>query len=381
MSQDPTIKNFTDLYDIPYTVVTLLYSALLLLVSSIVAIKYCGKCCCKKCCYKCCNEGCFKAAKRVGGWVTSFNKWLIKLVFGKSEGVSEGKGKKPERNTDREGFEYSQEKGVVINNRLLDATATNILGGIIICFGLLVGITAYSAYLLDISHTCSEDPAIYCYPQLIDPSDPLNPNITQNESEFVDPDDSENLTLTLSQFSEPIFDCSMWTNSSIAPQITFQCFRFAFNAQAAMVVMGGLLAFFTIAARIIIKIILVAFKILQWCGKKCCGKRYGKRGDICCGKCVIALQVVVVIILLIVDVVTALVVMSFQLFDTFGMTETEANPVAQQTAAYIADNGVQFLIIVGTTTFLLLIDWRRYAWDVEDANECQEMRETRRSEN
>ena len=366
MSQDLTIKDFTDLYDIPYTVVTLVYSALLVLVSITVAVQkfYCcckeGKCCCKKSSSgnRATNK-CFRFVKKLGGWVTSFNKWLIKLVFGKSEGVSEGKGKKPtEKKKKEEEFKYTQEKGLVINNRLLDATAINILGSIIICFALLVGITAYSAYLLDISHTCSEDPAIYCYPQFINPNDPDNPNVTQNEfpSEFIDPDDSDNLTLTQNQFSEPIFDCSEWTNSSIAPKITFQCFRFDFNAQAAMVVMGGLLAFFTIAIRVIIKIILVIFKPLHRCEK-----------------CILALQVVVVIIMLILDVATALVVMSFQLFDTLGMTETEANPVAQQTAAYIADNGVQFLIIVGTATFLLLIDWRRYAWDEEDTKKDIEM--------
>ena len=69
----------------------------------------------------------------------------------------------------------------------------------------------------------------------------------------------------------------------------------------------------------------------------------------------------VIVLLLIFDVGVALVVMSFQLFDRFGMTETEANPVAQQTAAYIANNGVQFLIVMGTLTLLLLINWNKYA--------------------
>lgn len=59
-------------------------------------------------------------------------------------------------------------------------------------------------------------------------------------------------------------------------------------------------------------------------------------------------------------VAVAGLVMAFQLHASLGMIETEQNPVAQDTASYIADNGIQFLIIFGTVTLLLLIPWTHY---------------------
>jgi hypothetical protein len=297
--QDETYDHFTDLYDIPYTVVTVIYILALLLISIIVAVRRC------KCCKGCCDILKDSAPVKL---VDQFNRWLVKLVFGNTEGIGD-----QENEVDK------------IHDTTIKALDINILGTIILCFGLLMAIAAYGVYMLEVSHTCSEDPAIYCFPRFIDEGNQENPNITAEEMKY------------------PITDCSVWVNSSIAPLITFQCFRYAYNAQAALATAGGLLAFFTLAMRITITMFLKVFKLFS-----------------SCGRCLIVFQVIAVILLLVFDVIIAAVVMSFQLYTQLGMVESGTSPVAQQTASYIADNGLQLLVIMGTTTLLLLIPWSSY---------------------
>ena len=314
MSQDgeKTYNSFIDSYDIPYTIVTLLYILALLVISFIVAVMKCSKCSSDTC----------------SDYVTRFSSWLVRLVFGKSEGVSEDK-------VDEEALQVDG-KILYINDEKMSKLDINILGTIVLCFGLLMFITAYSTYLLEVSHTCSEDTAIYCFPRFIG-------QIPENESFMITEDD----------LNYPITDCSQWVNSTIGPLVTFQCFRYAYNLQAALGTAGGLLALFVVAMRITMSIILKIFTLAE---KYNCSKRL-----------LHALQIVAVIILLIFDIAASVIIMSFQLYDSFGETETEQDPVAQQTASYIADNGIQFLIIIGTATLLLLVNWSRYAKKTENA--------------
>ena len=251
---------------------------------------------------------------------TRFSRWLVGLVFGKSEGISED----IENNTDEAAF---------IEGKKISPIEVNIFAMIILCFTLLMFIAAYGAYLLEVTHTCSEDPAIHCFPRFIDKNDPQNPNLTRDE---------------MMEMTKPINDCSLWVNSSIAPLITFQCFRFAFNIEAAMATAGGLLALFTVAVRITISIFL---KLFKWSRKIGCSERL-----------LGALQVLAVVLLLPINVGTA-VVLSFQLNSQWGSMEDETTPAAQRTASYLADNGLQFLVIMGTAALLLLIQWSRYTRD------------------
>lgn len=315
MSQDggKTYNSFIDSYDIPYTVVTILYIVALLVISAIVAVMRCMKI--SKCSSKCLNNTC---VTKFSDCVTKLSGWFVRLVFGKSEGVSEDKSDKAALKA------YG--KILYINNKKMRKLDINILGTIVLCFGLLLFITAYSTYLLEVSHTCSEDTAIYCFPQLIG----------QNEN--------ESLVITEDELMYPITDCSQWVNSTIGPLVTFQCFRYAYNLQAALATAGGLLALFVVAMRVTMSIILKIFTL----GKDC-------------PKCLQVLQIVAVIILILLDIITSLVVMSFQLHASFGEIETEQDPTAQKTASYIADNGIQFLIIIGTATLLLLVNWTKYA--------------------
>jgi len=301
-----SLKYFTDIYDIPYTVVTILYACLVILTAVLRLFSLCIK-------------GCGSS------WIPELSRWMIKILFGKSEGMSD-------EDTEEEGGIRATKSVYIGNKKIQDLDAT-ILGSIIFCFGLLVGITAYSTYLLEVTHICSEDSAIYCFPQ------PASGN-------------SDTLNLTESDLMYPITDCSEWINASV----TFQCFRYAFDAKAAMAVAGGLLAFFVVAMRTTVSIFL---------------KLYGCLGRHC-GRCLLALQIVAAILFILIDLVVAVVVMSFQLNDRLDLLEADDDPVTQRIAAYIADNGVQFLITFGTVSLLLLIDWNNYAERIDaEENDIQ----------
>ena len=295
-----TYKQFLDLYDVPYSVVTTLYAVTLLIFSSILAFSWCCKCKCDSFCER----------------IEPVSAWMVRIIFGKSEGVSDG-------NSGKNSANLKDDKEIHINGRKLNAREVNILGTIITCFGLLVAITAYGTYLLEITHTCSEDTAIYCFPQL------LNPNTSEITDLGVD---------------QPITNCSEWTNSSIAPYITFQCFRYAYNANGALAVAGGLLALFTIVMRTTISILVKVFKF-----------------D-CFSHC-IALRYIVAYIIIYVDVAIAFIVMSFHVVNREESLalETLDNPVAQLAITYIVEHGVQFVISTGTVALLLLICWEEHA--------------------
>ena len=317
-----TLYHFFLVYELPYIVVTLTYSPVLVLVSAVIAawriLSLClchrenNRCpsCCKKCHNKCSNA------------VAGFSGWLVKMVFGQSEGFTEG--------NERGIHSGKKTKDMSINGKHMDNIDVNILGIIIFCFGILVAISAYDTYLLEITHTCSDETAIYCFPGYADAVDPDNPAIPEV------------------LFVVPILNCSFWTKPSIVSKITFTCYRYAFNAKEAIVVAGAMLAFFVISMRIIISVILFVVKFLR------------NRG---CNKCLTGMQVVAVIILLVVDFVVAVIVAVFHLakeLNLFTLLEDDDFPVVQHGAVYVSDHGVQFLIVVGTATLLLLVNWKKY---------------------
>ncbi len=74
-----TYREFLDIYDVPYTVVTVLYAASLLVFGISVAI---SKCCISVAISKCCK------CEKVCSWIQPGSIWMIGIIFG-SEGVSE----------------------------------------------------------------------------------------------------------------------------------------------------------------------------------------------------------------------------------------------------------------------------------------------------
>ena len=314
MSRAPSFRYFANFFEIPYTLVILTYITALVVISAFVAGKRLSSLCdcCKGCCSKLENF-------LLVTWATKFSSWLVRLVFRKSEALSDEK-----EDVDDTGWIY-------VEGKKLRDLEVNILATIILCFSLIMGIAAYSIYVLDISHTCSNDPAIYCYPQQLEleTAAPVNPNLTE-------------------LLQQPVEDCSLWVDSTI----TFQCFRFGYNGQLALAVAGGLLALFVIAMRITVSVFLKVFGFFVSC-----------RGR-CCATFVVCLQVVTVMLLLVVDVALAIVVIVFQLHEDVKTLETVLDPVAEETGSYVAENGLKALLILGTATLLLLIDWSDYAGQI-----------------
>ena len=227
----PSAKDFYRLYEVPIVVVSMIYILVLTIASiSILVRRFCKQ----KFEHKCCSF--------VLDEITSFNAWVIRLIFGKSQGISEGDaGKKGET------AEPQDIKDIYVGDVKMDHLEINIIGSILLCLAIIMGIVAYLAYLLEITYTCTENPAIYCYPIYIDEDNPENPDITE-----------------LDRMS-PITNCSEWLNATTAQSVTFQCFKYAYDSKAAVSTAGGLLALFTLATRIIVTIIRKVFEVTAKC--------------------------------------------------------------------------------------------------------------------
>ena len=330
--KEVTLKHFTNLKDYPYLVVLLLYAFIKTFILIFIVLKDCRDFCirhrthrsikmkcgdkCEICCFSChlafkckvCHTSCWD---RILEHSTEFNKWLIKIVFGNSKGILE-----------HFAINDDNKYEVYINNVKVERLYIHVIGNVIISFGLLVAIIMYNTYLLNITHICSEDPAIYCFPWVIDTRDPENPSI--NASEFL----------------HPITNCSQWTNSSVASKIIFRCFHYVFDAKGAVSIAGGLLAFFVLVSKVLISI------FLKLCQCDCCCSN-------CKGWSVVELIVKWIIVILNRGIATVIIV--FLVEDRFGV-QSQGSPVAE----LIKDNGVQLLIIINIIEFLLFLPWNTY---------------------
>ena len=294
-----TYQEFILLFDIPYTTVIILY--LLLKYVAIVAVALQKSKCCGKCC------GCWKIIQKI--W-RKYSSWLIRIVFGGTEGVSEN-----DRTLDAD--EHGIGK-VYIRGNLVEKENLDLLGAITTCFFLLLLLTMYSTYLLEVTFHCSDDPAIYCF----------------ERSQNYDDDGTKNPRIT---------NCSVFEDSDISTPKHVQCFRYAFNAKEALAIGGGLLAIFTISMRFLISFFSNAWNKLSSC-------------------CSFLQKLVYVgfVILTLFNLAATVVVATLVLASRLDSLESSNAPVAEETAAYLADNGVQFIIIMSTVELLLLIDWDKF---------------------
>ena len=328
-----TIEHFFSLNEMPYIVATYAYCPFLVMVSAVIAA---SRALCPQCHKARRNrrKGCWiNCHNKICDTITSFSSWLVKTLFLQSEAFSKS------RNEDGK-----KSKGIFINGKRMDNTDINILGVIIFCLSLLIGIAAYDIYLLEISHICSDDQAIHCFVDHSDLRDAANPN-TSGPTQFF-----------------PVSNCSYWTDDpDIASKITFVCYVYTFNATDAMVATGAMLALFVIAMRIIVSIILSAVGALH------------KRG---CNKCLTVVQVVAAITLLATDNGIAMSVLASRLADNLSasLDKSDEFPIAREAVVYISEHGIQLLTIFGTATLLLLVNWKRYVQ--VDKADLRERRET-----
>lgn len=197
---------------------------------------------------------------------------------------------------------------------------------LIVTFGILTLISAINLSLLRITHICSEDPHIDCYPQLITGA---NDTIT---SLF-------NITINT---NEPILDCSFWNMEGISSQITFTCFQYVFNADVFFAAVGGLLTTFMIA----MKFSTGLFLMLNECCECCRG---------CCVTCKHITRAICALIATAVEI--GLVITCLVLGSSGVLFDNEGNSTLQR---FIALHAVDILVVFGVIATMLLLPWEWY---------------------
>ena len=162
------------------------------------------------------NERLAKFAK-----ITTPMRWVILQLFGGPLGVVERRDDeyKPDQR------DSNDIPTLYIREKKLTYGAIMVLWMLIVTFGILTLSSAVNLSLVRITHVCSEDPNIYCYPQLIREA---NETIVRQFNIIID-------------ISEPILDCAFWNSEGVSSQVTFDCFRFGYNVEAFLATIGGLL--------------------------------------------------------------------------------------------------------------------------------------------
>ena len=155
-----------------------------------------------------------------------------------------------------------------IHNTKVSYKGIMVLSLIIITFGILTLSSAVEFSLLRITHICSKDPYIDCYPQLISGA---------NETLA----DMFNITVDT---TEPIQDCAPWNSKGVSGQVTFTCFQIIYSVEAFFVIRGGL---FMTTMKITTGVLLWLKGCCSYCKKcekiyDCCNEKKLKRSICAC---------------------------------------------------------------------------------------------------
>ena len=163
----------------------------------------CNCFCCRYCC-NCCNSA-ENLIKTIIKYNLKFDRWLIKLLLGREEGVVERHNDDYRSDEDSEGKVFAP---IYIRNKSLTSTEVSILSTLVFTFGLLISITAFDIYFLDVSYACTDDNSFSCFV--------LPVNADSNRSE---------LGIT----NERISSCSPWENTNISDQVYVVCYKWIYN--------------------------------------------------------------------------------------------------------------------------------------------------------
>ena len=254
--------------------------------------------------------------------ITTPMRWVILQLFGGPLGVIE-----------RRDDEYKPDKRdsnniptLYIREKKLTYGAIMVLSMLIVTFGILTLSSAVNLSLVRITHVCSEDPNIYCYPQLITGA---NETIVRQFNIIIN-------------INEPILDCAFWESEGVSSQVTFECFQFVYNVEAFLATIGGLLTIFTITMKI-------STGVLLWLNESC---------NCCTGCCVNGKHTIRAILAATASLVEiALAVMCF-VFGTSGLlADSEGNSTLLR---FTAQHAVKALIIFGVVATLLWLPWEKY---------------------
>lgn len=288
----------------------------------LLSFLWCCCCCCCCCCYCAGDEEniCSFSWKKAKHYRLILDRSLIKLLLGKQEGVVE------RFNTYRhDELDVDHLPKLYIRNKELTPYEAYLLALLILTFGILISITAFDLYFLDITHSCTEDPSLHCFVARVQY---LSPNATE-----LDP----NVT------NERVTDCQYWTsNDNIS--VGFTCFRWAFNSEITIGAVGGLITLFRIAVTITTGIFITGFE-------KLISRSTDMNGTIDIIK---AVRVILAIVAGIIEICLAT---TFGISFAFLLSNDEGNPVTR----FYRKHGNQLVLIFGILGTCLLLPLEEYA--------------------
>lgn len=181
--------------------------------------------------------------------------WLILNIFGGPLGINKrfvGK-KKGKKRRKRRKQGKDEIPALYIRKTELKDYYIAYLSMLIISIGVVTVSSSLNLSLLRITHVCSEDPQIDCYPLLINDT---------SEAIF------EDIYNTTIDTDKPITDCSFWNSEGVSREVTFVCYQLVYNVQVFLAAAGGLLKIFPLALKLLAGILLCFFSKCLNC--KCC---------------------------------------------------------------------------------------------------------------
>ena len=198
-----------------------------------------------------------------------------------------------------------------------------ILFTIIATFGLLAVGSALDLTLFSVTHACTEDPNIDCYPRPIRDAKDAGLNITTDK---------------------PIEDCGPWNSEGVSDKVTFVCYQFVLNVELFLAVIGGLSTVFVFTMRATIKVLLsISVRIYNYCTGKC-------------GKCLKAVWYVLVVITSAIELLLAIMGM---VLGATGTSVDSTNDTPE--VVFLATHATEILLVFGIIATLLWLPWDKYA--------------------
>ena len=252
--------------------------------------------------------------------ITQIMQSVILLIFGKQLAIKQYVDER----------DLNKVSTMTLRRRRLSYGATMVLFVLIATFGVLAVGSALDLTLLSVTHICSEDPAIDCYPQLIRGAN----------------DSILNMSIPI---NEPIQDCSYWNSEGVSDKITFVCYQFVFNVELFLAVIGGLLAFFIYAMKTAIAVLLFL--------SVCClgGCEEESKAESGCRRCLCVNRITVAIIVSGIEIVLAILCL------VFGATSTTVDGINDSPELiFVATHASEVLVVFGIIATLLWLPWEDY---------------------
>ena len=197
---------------------------------------------------------------------------------------------------------------------------------LIVAFGVLAVGSALDLTLLIVTHICTEDPYIDCYPQLISGANDSGVDITTDK---------------------PIQDCTFWNSKGVSNRVTFVCYQLDFNVELFLAIVGGLLAFFVYTMKTAIQVLL--FLSVSCLDGGCQDKNT-------CMKIGCVIRIAFTALTSVIEIV--LVVVGMVLGAT-GSRVDNTNDTPE--LIFFATHGAEILLIFGIIATLLWLPWEDYA--------------------